>query len=793
MRAPTGLGVPLVRGTPQISDPRLLAQIVEASADAIFSEDLAGTITSWNAAAERVYGCSAREMVGRSAGDLLPEVSTQQLQQVRDLALSGERVERFDTWHLRPDGRRIAVSLTVSPLRGAEGEVAGLATSVQDVTERVRSTTELDTLRRTQERANTALARSNRDLEQFAFVASHDLSEPLRAMTGFAELLERRYSAVLDERGLRYVGHVVDGAARMQVLIDDLLEYSRYLLVDPPGDHVDTTAVARRVVDTLAATGVSVGDLPVVGYDESSVVAVLSNLVGNAVKFHRPGTVSRVEVTGRLEDGRVLLQVDDDGIGIEPDHADRVFAMFARLHGREAYPGTGIGLAIVQQVAERSGGTAWVEASPLGGSRFCVTLPAAPAVDGGRLRAGRAADMTSAAERSARDHRSSGVLALDRGTRLRFLLIEDSPTDCELIRSLLEDEFADVVIEIAPDLDHAMGLLATNEYDLVLADLTLPDADGGTVVRAVRGASPQTALMVITGTDDNTLALWALAEGAQDYLVKGEHDGPRLADALLRGLQRSRAEKLTHELLVKALELERKSAEQLRELNRATDEFVATVSHELRTPLASISGYAEMLQEEESLTEAQRTWANVIARNAGRLTALTYDLLLLSGFSTGEVPMEDEEVDLREVVNQVRDLVDALAAGLHLDVSFDLADGPVLVTGDAGQLERVVLNLAGNAIKFSEAGGSVTCRVTADATQALLEVTDTGMGIPADEVEGLFTRYFRGSSARRQAIQGTGLGLHIVASLVENHGGRVDVRSVVGVGTTFTVRLPLVG
>ncbi|GAA0975370.1 Alkaline phosphatase synthesis sensor protein PhoR [Nocardioides aquaticus] len=401
--------------------------------------------------------------------------------------------------------------------------------------------------------------------------------------------------------------------------------------------------------------------------------------------------------------------------------------------------------------------------------------------------------MTSVAERSARDHRSGGVVALDHDTRLRFLLIEDSPSDRELVQTLLEDEFANGDIDVARDLGRAMALIAVTEYDLILADLTLPDADGGTVVRTMREACPQTALMVLTGRNDGTLALWALAEGAQDYLVKGEHDGPRLADALLRGLQRSRAEKLTNELLVAALRQERRSAEQLRELNRATDEFVATVSHELRTPLASISGYAEVLQDEESLTESQHAWVDAIARNAGRLTSLTYDLLLLSGFNSGEVQMEDEEVDLRDVVTQVRDMVGTLAAGLRLDVSFDLPDTPVLVRGDTGQLERVVLNLAGNAIKFSEAGGSVVCGVSEDDTHAVLEVTDTGMGIPEDELEALFTRFFRGSSARRRAIQGTGLGLHIVATIVDNHGGRVGVRSVVGEGTRFTVHLPRLG
>ena len=320
-------------------------------------------------------------MVGRSTTDLLPEETALQLQSVHEMALSGERVDRFDSWHLRPDGRHIAVSLTVSPLRDTDATVAGLATSVQDVTDRVQLTAELEDLRRTQESQNVALARSNRDLEQFAFVASHDLSEPLRAMTGFVQLLEKRYESVLDERGLGYLGHVVDGAARMRTLIEDLLEYSRYLLVEPTDSAVDTAATARRVVRSLGAAGVELGELPDVWCDQASVAAVLQNLISNALKFHSPDAPARVEVTGRLEDGRVTLCVDDDGIGIEPEYRERVFGMFARLHVREAYAGTGIGLAIVQQIAERTEGTVWVETSPLGGSRFCVTLPAAPGAE----------------------------------------------------------------------------------------------------------------------------------------------------------------------------------------------------------------------------------------------------------------------------------------------------------------------------------------------------------------------------------------------------------------------------
>jgi PAS domain S-box-containing protein len=374
-------------GTDIVGDPRLLAQIVEVSADAIFSEDLLGVIRSWNAAAERLYGCPATDMIGRSAAELLPAETATQLRSVHDLALSGERVERFDSVHLRPDGRHVAVSLTVSPLRAFDGSIAGLATSVKDVTDRVSLTAELAEVHRTLEKQYRALARSNRDLEQFAYVASHDLSEPLRAMTGFVQLLEKRYVDVLDERGVGYVAHVVDGAARMRTLIEDLLEYSRFHGAEQPAVRVDTAAVARRVVaslESVEAAAVQIGELPPVWCDMASVFAVLQNLISNALKFHRPDVPPQVTVSAVVDGSRVQLMVDDNGIGIDPEYQQRVFKMFARLHVREAYPGTGIGLAIVQQIAERSDGTAWVETSPLGGSRFCISLPAVPTDEAAR-------------------------------------------------------------------------------------------------------------------------------------------------------------------------------------------------------------------------------------------------------------------------------------------------------------------------------------------------------------------------------------------------------------------------
>jgi PAS domain S-box-containing protein len=357
----------------------LLAQVVQVSADAILTEDLDGRITSWNAAAERLYGCPAEESVGRLAADVLTSETAADLLAPHLLARAGQRVERFETWHRRADGQHVPVSVTVSPLRDRSGCVTGVATSVEDTSVRVRLDADLEDVHRTLEKQHDALRRSNRDLEQFAYVASHDLSEPLRVITGYIQLIDKRYGEHLDDRGHRYLDHIVDGAARMRTLIDDLLEFSRFLRASATPERIDLTRLAEKIAADLAPQQVEVRPLPAVWADTGSMTAVLTNLIGNGLKFVQEGVPARIVVSSGTERGRVVLQVDDNGIGIEPEYRERVFRMFQRLHVREDYAGTGIGLAIVQQVAENHGGRVWVDQSPLGGCRFSITLPAAPA------------------------------------------------------------------------------------------------------------------------------------------------------------------------------------------------------------------------------------------------------------------------------------------------------------------------------------------------------------------------------------------------------------------------------
>ncbi len=247
------------------------------------------------------------------------------------------------------------------------------------------------------------------------------------------------------------------------------------------------------------------------------------------------------------------------------------------------------------------------------------------------------------------------------------------------------------------------------------------------------------------------------------------------------------------QVLVATIEKERQVVARLRELDQAKSDFVSSVSHELRTPITSIVGYTEMLKDglAGEVSAEQDRLLDAVRRNGERLIALIEDLLTLSSIEAGSFTLEKEPVDLRSVVNRAREALQPLLARRRLDVSFVIPDHAVTVTGDAGQLERVVLNLMSNAVKFTEDGGAVSCVLRNGGSQAFVEVEDTGIGIPAQEQGELFNRFFRSTTAQERAIQGTGLGLSIVQSIVQSHGGEIKVASEHLAGTVFSVALPV--
>jgi len=357
-----------------------LAAIVECSDDAIISKDLDGIIRTWNGGAQRLLGYRAEEIIGRPITLLLPPERQEEEAEILQRLQRGEYVEHFETVRVAKDGRRVEVSASISPLRAADGTMVGASKILRDITALKRAEEILRRVNRQLQEQAEELVATNKDLEQFAYVASHDLQEPLRAVGGFLTLLQQRYHGKLDEKADGYINAAVEGAVRMQALINGLLEYSRVGTRGSVPAPASAGAVLQEALENLQAliqesgAVITADPLPVVQADANQLTHVFQNLIANAIKFRGERTPD-IQVGARRQEGDWLFWVRDNGIGIDPQYRDRIFVIFQRLHTRTKYPGTGIGLSICKRIVERHGGRIWVESQPGRGSTFYFTLP----------------------------------------------------------------------------------------------------------------------------------------------------------------------------------------------------------------------------------------------------------------------------------------------------------------------------------------------------------------------------------------------------------------------------------
>jgi PAS domain S-box-containing protein len=356
--------------------------LLDLAHDAAFVSDTDWRITYWNAGAEQAYGYTAAEALGRVSHDLLVTEFPEPLADIkrkvaRDGHWDGELVQR------RSDGQTIIVMSRWAAHRTRDGRLLGTMQADRDITARKRAEAEVHRAGEL-ERANRQLERSNEELEQFAYIASHDLSEPLRAISGPISLLARRYHDQLDAEAQQFMEFAVDGCRRMQAMINDLLAYSRAGYVDGEPLPVDCNLILNTIVAELAPriteTGaiIRVDPLPTVAAQPVKLGQVFQNLIANALKFVAPGVVPEVTVSAEQVGDEWRFCVTDNGIGIEPRHRQRIFGMFKRLHNRTEYSGSGIGLALCKRIIQQEGGRIGVEHAPSGkGSRFWFALPLA--------------------------------------------------------------------------------------------------------------------------------------------------------------------------------------------------------------------------------------------------------------------------------------------------------------------------------------------------------------------------------------------------------------------------------
>jgi PAS domain S-box-containing protein len=353
---------------------RLQLAVLQSTANAIVVTGRDGTIEWVNAAFTQLTGYTAAEAVGQN-----PRVLNSGRQEAAFFAGMWQRILAGRVWHgelvnKRKDGSLYAEEMTITPVMGDQDQVAHFIAVKQDITARKQAE---EGLRQTAEE----LVRSNQELEQFAYVASHDLQEPLRAVAGYLGLIEARLQDRLDDKSRHHIAGAIQGATRMHTLITDLLSLSRVGTRVRIFETTDLNPLLDQALQSVRDSAEQAGAritrdrLPTLEVDAVQMTQLLQNLLANAIKF-RGEQPPEIHVVAKLRaDGQWQFAVRDNGIGIEPQYFQRIFLIFQRLHTRKEYPGTGIGLAICKKIVERHGGRIWVESEPGQGSTFYFTIP----------------------------------------------------------------------------------------------------------------------------------------------------------------------------------------------------------------------------------------------------------------------------------------------------------------------------------------------------------------------------------------------------------------------------------
>lgn len=343
-------------------------QVRELRNYAMFMIDPEGILASWNAGVEQLIGYSEQEWVGQPASMIFTPAEKAAEVCESEMRLAQETGSATDIrWHRHKDGSEFFANGFMNAIRDEQGTLIGYAKILTDETAR--------------KQLQDALTESNSALEQFAYVASHDLQEPLRTMSAYSQLLDKKYKGKLDSDADQFLDFLLSASARMSTLVKDLLAYARLTTEEERPSSValdeDLEAALTHLDQAIKESGASVthDPMPTLQVDRGQMVRLFQNLVGNAIKYRKTDVAPKVHISAEQKGTEWVISIRDNGIGFDPKYAVKIFEPFKRLHSAEEYPGTGVGLAICRRIVQAQRGRIWAESQPGEGTTFCFTLP----------------------------------------------------------------------------------------------------------------------------------------------------------------------------------------------------------------------------------------------------------------------------------------------------------------------------------------------------------------------------------------------------------------------------------
>ncbi len=802
--------------------------LLEAAPDAMVITDGRGKVLLVNAQAEKLFGYSREELLGQRVEALIPQRFRAAHPSHRTAYFTEPRPRpmgagHLDLYGLRKDGTEFPAEISLSPLQTEDGVLA--ITAIRDIAERKRTEEERAHLL---EELGAAYEKS-KELErlktQFFANVSHELRTPLALIVGPADEL---LAANLPAEARRDVDVIARNARTLAKHVNDLLDVSKLeagkmalalseidvaQLVRLVAAHFDALASERELAYAVEAPPT----LPA-RVDPEKLQRVLFNLLSNAFKF--TPVAGRIRCSLRAEGPEdsargagFAIEVADSGPGVGVAEREAVFARFTRGDDdtTRRVGGTGLGLAIAKEFVELHGGRIELGEAPEGGALFTIHLPSRAAADVPAPPGAVGQDEYAAGVvEELRAHPAPDDSAVGESGLPRVLVVEDNPEMSRFIGDVLSGEFE---ISSAPDGEAGLAAALARPPDAILTDIMMPRMTGEELVRAVRRHHELDGVpvLVLTARADDALRAKLLRDGAQDYLMKPfvtEEVRARIANLVsvkrAREVLQRELTTQTHDVvalagevaarkreLEMALEVTSLAKEEAERASAVKTHFLRLVSHELRTPLTTLNLQLQRLSRdaEHPLHEHQRQILRRGSLAATRLTGLVEALLHQAQIASGRLAVEVEDVDLAALVGKVVEQHRPQAEDKGLALRLRTRGHVPWVQTEPRFLRLILSNLVGNAVKFTTAG-AVEIAIESRGEELRVDVTDSGPGISADDQARLFEPFERGARAAEQFVPGLGLGLAVARDLAAAINARVELSSMPGAGSTFTVVLP---